>query len=72
MVIAANQREVFSMGNNLTELIFLLDRRGSMGGLAENTIGGFNVPLEKQNSEPGDASVTAVLFDHETNRFRIS
>ena len=43
-----------------------------MGGLAEDTIGGFNVPLEKQNSEPGDASVTAVLSDHETNWFRIS
>ena len=43
-----------------------------MGGLAEDTIGGFNVLLEKQNSEPGDASVTAVLSDHETNRFRIS
>ena len=57
------------MGNNLTELIFLLDLRGSMGGLAEDTIGCFNVLLERQKSEPGDASVTAVLFDHETIGF---
>ena len=49
------------MGNNLTELIFLLDRRGSMGGLAEDTIGGFNVPLEKQNSEPGVAIIKLAI-----------
>ena len=40
-----------------------------MGGLAEDTIGGFDVPLEKQKSKPGDASVTAVLSDHETIGF---
>lgn len=49
------------MGNNLTELIFFLDRRGSMGGLAEDTIGGFNVLLEKQNSEPGVAIIKLAI-----------
>ena len=53
------------MGNNLTELVFLLDRSGSMGGLEEDTIGGFNAMLEKQKREPGEALVTTILFDHE-------
>ena len=53
------------MGNNLTELVFLLDRSGSMGGLEEDTIGGFNAMIEKQKREPGEAFVTTILFDHE-------
>jgi uncharacterized protein YegL len=51
------------MGKNLTELVFILDRSGSMSGLEGDTIGGFNSMLEKQKKEPGEAMVTTVLFD---------
>lgn len=51
------------MRNELTELVFLLDRSGSMGGLESDTIGGYNALLEKQKSVPGEAIVTTVLFD---------
>ena len=51
------------MKQNLTELVFLLDRSGSMQGLEGDTIGGFNSMLEKQKKEPGDVRVTTVLFD---------
>ncbi len=51
------------MKNNLTELVFILDRSGSMGGLESDTIGGFNAMIEKQRKEEGDALVTTVLFD---------
>ena len=52
------------MKNNITELIFILDRSGSMGGLESDTIGGFNAMIEKQKKEPGEAYVTTILFDH--------
>lgn len=48
----------------MTELVFILDRSGSMGGLEADTIGGFNSMLEKQRKEPGDAVVSTVLFDN--------
>ena len=51
------------MKNNLTELVFIMDRSGSMSGLESDTIGGFNSMLEKQKKEEGDALVTTVLFD---------
>lgn len=51
------------MKQNLTELVFLLDRSGSMQGLEGDTIGGFNSMLEKQKKEPGKAVVSTVLFD---------
>ena len=52
---------------NLTELVFILDRSGSMSGLESDTIGGFNSMLEKQQSEPeGSALVSTILFDHES------
>lgn len=51
--------------NNITELVFLLDRSGSMSGLEADTIGGFNAMLEKQKKEQGKALVSTVLFDHE-------
>ena len=54
------------MKKNLTELVFILDRSGSMHGLEEDTIGGFNSMLEKQKGEPGEALVSTVLFDDET------
>ena len=49
--------------NNLTELVFILDRSGSMGGLESDTIGGFNSMLKKQQAEPGECRITTVLFD---------
>ena len=51
------------MNKNLTEIIFLLDRSGSMRGLENDTIGGFNAFIEKQSQEEGEAIVTTVLFD---------
>ncbi|WP_424471565.1 vWA domain-containing protein [Paenisporosarcina sp.] len=53
------------MNNNRTEIIFLLDRSGSMSGLEKDTIGGFNAFIEKQCELDGEVSLTAVLFDHE-------
>ena len=54
------------MKNNVTEIVFILDRSGSMHGLEKDTIGGFNSMLEKQRKEEGLAYVSTVLFDHET------
>ncbi len=51
------------MKENLTELVFILDRSGSMSGLEKDTIGGYNSMLVKQKKESGDAFVTTVLFD---------
>jgi len=53
------------MNQNLSELIFILDRSGSMAGLEADTIGGYNSMIEKQKQEPGEAKVTTVLFDDE-------
>ena len=52
------------MKKNLTEIVFILDRSGSMAGLEEDTIGGFNSMIEKQKGEPGEAYVSTVLFDN--------
>lgn len=54
------------MKKNLTELVFILDRSGSMAGLEDDTIGGFNAMLRKQKDEPGEALVSTVLFDNES------
>ncbi len=54
------------MRKNRTELVFILDRSGSMSGLEADTIGGFNSMIEKQKREPGEALVSTVLFDHES------
>lgn len=51
------------MKKNLTELVFILDRSGSMRGLESDTIGGFNAMLDKQRKEEGDANITTILFD---------
>lgn len=51
------------MKKGLTELVFILDRSGSMCGLESDTIGGYNAMLEKQKKEPGEAVITTVLFD---------
>ena len=51
------------MNKNLTEMVFILDRSGSMAGLESDTIGGFNSMVEKQKKEPGEALLSVVLFD---------
>ncbi|MBE6590580.1 MAG: VWA domain-containing protein [Ruminococcaceae bacterium] len=51
------------MKNNLTELVFILDRSGSMAGLEADTIGGFNAMIEKQKKQDGECFVSTVLFD---------
>jgi uncharacterized protein YegL len=53
------------MKKDLTELIFILDRSGSMGGLESDTIGGYNAMLKKQMEAEGAAFVTTALFDDE-------
>ncbi|MBR6650764.1 MAG: hypothetical protein IKL36_05060 [Clostridia bacterium] len=50
--------------NNITELVFILDRSGSMAGLESDTIGGFNSMIEKQRKEDGECYVSTVLFDN--------
>ena len=54
------------MKKGLTELVFILDRSGSMSGLEADTIGGFNSLIEKQKKEDGEAYVSVVLFDDRT------
>ena len=54
------------MKKDLTELVFILDRSGSMQGLESDTIGGFNSLLEKQKRQPGEALVSTVLFDSQS------
>ena len=51
------------MNKNLTEVVFILDRSGSMGGLEADTIGGYNSMLKKQQEEEGDVVISTVLFD---------
>ena len=50
--------------NNITELVFILDRSGSMSGLEGDTIGGFNAMIQKQKKEEGEAFVSTILFDN--------
>ena len=54
------------MKKNLTELVFILDRSGSMAGLEKDTIGGFNAMLERQKAEAGEAYISTILFDNYT------
>ena len=54
------------MKNNTTELVFILDRSGSMAGLEGDTIGGFNAMIEKQKKQEGECFVSTVLFDDES------
>ena len=51
------------MNDNITELVFILDRSGSMAGLEQDTVGGFNAMLEKQKKQDGVCYVTTVLFN---------
>ena len=52
------------MKKNVTEVVFILDKSGSMAGLEADTIGGYNSMLNKQQKAEGEAFVTTVLFDH--------
>lgn len=52
--------------NDITELVFILDRSGSMAGLESDTIGGFNAMIEKQKKQDGGCYVSTVLFDDES------
>ncbi|MCD7823345.1 MAG: hypothetical protein LUG86_04930 [Oscillospiraceae bacterium] len=54
------------MRKNLTEIVFILDRSGSMRGLEDDTIGGFNSMIDKQKKEEGEALISTVLFDHKS------
>ena len=54
------------MKKNLTEIVFILDRSGSMSGLEADTIGGYNSMLSKQKTEEGEAIISTVLFDDQT------
>ena len=54
------------MRKDLTEVVFILDRSGSMSGLEADTIGGFNSMIEKQRKEEGEAYISTVLFDDQT------
>ncbi|MCZ7552608.1 MAG: hypothetical protein B6D39_04075 [Anaerolineae bacterium UTCFX2] len=52
------------MKKGLTELVFILDKSGSMGGLEADTIGGYNAMLEKQKAVQGECRITTALFDN--------
>ena len=54
------------MRKGLTEVVFILDRSGSMRGLEADTIGGFNSMIEKQSKEEGEAYISTVLFDDQS------
>ena len=54
------------MKNNITELVFILDRSGSMSGLEADTIGGFNSLIEKQRKQDGECYVSTILFDNDS------
>ena len=55
------------MKKNLTEIVFILDRSGSMAGLEDDTIGGFNAMIQKQKAEDSEAYVSTILFDNHTD-----
>ena len=63
--IMKNNEKKESRNNNLTELVFILDRSGSMSGMESDTVGGFNSMLKKQQAAEGEAFVTTVLFNSE-------
>jgi uncharacterized protein YegL len=53
------------MKQDLTEIVAILDKSGSMRGLTDDTIGGYNTFLEEQKAVPGDVNLTTILFNHE-------
>lgn len=56
------------MGKVIVELVFILDRSGSMEGLETETIGGYNAMIEKQKKQEGKTLVTTILFNNEYQR----
>ena len=52
------------MRKNLTEIVFILDRSGSMSGLEQDTIGGFNSMIKQQKNAEGEALISTILFDN--------
>lgn len=60
-------KETKKAKTNKTEVVFILDRSGSMSGLEQDTIGGFNSMMEKQKKESGDVLVSTVLFDNRSD-----
>ena len=60
------KKEMKKNENNITELVFILDRSGSMAGLESDTIGGFNAMLEKQKKQEGKCWVSTVLFANDS------
>ena len=66
MMRPQQRKGVFLMNHNLTEIVFILDRSGSMAGLEDDTIGGFNALVEKQKKEEGEALFSTVLFSNES------
>lgn len=62
----SHDKEVIKDQGGITELVFILDRSGSMAGLEGDTVGGFNSMLEKQRRAAGECYVTTVLFDGES------
>ncbi|MDO4977967.1 MAG: vWA domain-containing protein [Eubacteriales bacterium] len=65
MILRMKKMEAYVMRKDLTELVFILDRSGSMSGLESDTIGGFNSLISKQKKESGQALISTVLFDDE-------
>ena len=63
----AIESEDSRMKKGLTEIVFILDRSGSMSGLESDTIGGYNSMIEKQKKEEGEALISTVLFDGQTD-----
>lgn len=57
------------MENNITEIVFIMDKSGSMAHMVEDTVGGFNATLERQRGEEGEAYVTTVLFSNRAKIF---
>ena len=66
VLAAALRQKEENMKKGLTEIVFILDRSGSMRGLEADTIGGFNAMIEKQKKAPGEALISTILFDHES------
>lgn len=62
LVLSGQEQE--KIKNGITEMVFILDRSGSMTGLENDTIGGFNSMIEKQKKEAGEAYVSTILFDN--------
>ena len=59
------------MRKNLTEIVFILDRSGSMNGLERDTIGGFNSMIEQQKKAEGEALISTMLFDNVSSAFEV-